>query len=156
LDPLGINHGLANAAGIGLGALGVLFRRNGEEALLSPVPVEVSFDGEPVGLGDYSAIMASTLDRLLFGARPFWGSGPGPIRTTLIRGPVDRPLRSLLPLLRGRPSARMARSGHLSRNAERVSLAFEGRYLIDGEIYLAERDRPVTLSDGGQVQFLRC
>jgi diacylglycerol kinase (ATP) len=156
LHPLGVNHGLANAAGIGLSAMRVLFGRTGDEGLLSPVPVDIAFDGEPTASGEYSALMASTLDRLLFGSRPFWGSGPGPIRLTMVRGPAARPLRSLLPLLRGRPDERMTRAGYVSRNADRITFAFDGRFVIDGEIFEATRERPITLSDGGAVEFLRC
>lgn len=156
LHPLGINHGLANAAGIALGAMRVLFSRTGDEGLLSPVSVDIAFDGEPSASGEYSALMASTLDRLLFGSRPFWGSGPGPIRMTMVRGPADRPLRSLLPLLRGRPDERMTHAGYLSRNADRIVFAFDGQFVIDGEIFEARRDRPITLSDGAPVEFLRC
>jgi diacylglycerol kinase (ATP) len=156
LHPLGVNHGLANVCGLGLGALRVLVGRNTEEWLLTPVPVELAFNDEPSASDDYSVLMATSLDRLPLGTRPFWGTGPGTIRTTMVRGPGDRPLRSLLPLLRGRPSLRMARSGYVSRNADRLIIGFEGRFALDGEIYPVERERPITLSDGGPVRFLRC
>jgi hypothetical protein len=156
LHPLGVNHGLANAAGMALGALRVLVGRRTEEWLLSPVPVELAFDGEPMERSAYSVFMATSLDHLVFGTRPFWGVGPGAVRATLVRGAADRPLRSLLPLLRGRPTPRMTRSGYVSRNAERLVIGFEGRFALDGEIYPVERERPITLSDGGPVRFLRC
>lgn len=154
LHPLGFDRGLGDAAAMGLGVLKVLFGR--AEGLLSSVPMELSFDAEPMRSNDYCLFMASTLDRLLFGARPFWGAGTGPIRATLVRAPADRPLLSLLPMMRGRPSERMTRSGYVSRNAQRIALAFDGPFAIDGEICQASRERPVRLSDGGSVEFLRC
>jgi hypothetical protein len=156
LHPLGVNHGAANAAGIALAALRVLFARNREAGLLAPVPVALGFDGEPPRTGDYAVILASTLDRLLFGATPFWGVEVGAIRATLVRAPVHRPLRSLQRFLRGRPDAVMRRSGYVSRNADRLVLAFDGPFAIDGEIHEASRTRPITLTDGGIVRFLRC
>jgi diacylglycerol kinase (ATP) len=155
LNPLGVHHGPANAAGMALAALRVLLGPKDGEGLLSPVPVEVGFDDEPARSADCSVMFASTLERLLFGATPFWGAGPGPIRTTLVRGPVDRPLLSLLPLLRGRPGPRMERSGYISRNADRVMFSFDGPFMIDGEIHQVSRARPITLSDGGAVEFLQ-
>lgn len=155
LHPLGVHHGPANAAGMALATLRVLLGPKDGEGLLSPVPVELGFDDEPERSADCSVMFASTLQRLLFGATPFWGAGPGPIRTTLVRGPVDRPLLSLLPLLRGRPLQRMERSGYISRNADRVMFAFDGPFAIDGEIYQVSRARPITLSDGGAVEFLQ-
>ncbi len=155
LHPIGVHHGLAGAAAMGLGVWKVLFGGGGESALLAPVPVDVAIDSEPTHRDDYCAVIASTLDRLLFGARPFWGGGRGPIRVTLVRGPADRPLRSLLPLLRGRPTERMRRSGYLSRTVDRIELAFNGQFVIDGEFRQACPDRPIRLSDGGAVTFLR-
>ncbi len=156
LHPLGVRHGFGNAAAIGLGALRVLFGGGGAGELLAGVPVEIGFDDEPMRRDGYAAVMATTLERLLLGARPFWGAEPGAIRTTLVRAPADRPLRSLLPMLRGRPTERMSRAGYLSRNAERVRLALDGPFMIDGEIHQARRERPVVLSDGGIAVFLRC
>jgi hypothetical protein len=154
LHPLGLDRGLGDAAAMGLGVLKVLF--GGKEGLLSGVPMELSFDAEPMRRNDYCFFVASTLDRLLFGVRPFWGEGAGPIRATMVVAPADRPLLSLLPIMRGRPTKRMTRSGYVSRNAQDIALAFEGPFAIDGEIYQASREYPVRLSDGGSVEFLRC
>jgi Diacylglycerol kinase catalytic domain len=156
LHPIGVNHGLANASAMVLAALRVLFGRSGEEHLLEPVPAELAFDAEPASLDRYSVLMASTLERLLFGATPFWGEGQGVLRATVVRGPAERPLMSLLPLLRGRPTPGMLRSGYLSRNANEITMRFDGPYVIDGEVLQASRDRPVRLSDGGRAAFLRC
>lgn len=155
LHPIGVHHGLAGAAAMGLGAWKVLFGGGGESALLAPIPVDVAIDSEPMRRDDYCAIIASTLERLLFGATPFWGDGHGAIRVTLVRGPADHPLRSLVPLLRGRPTGRMRRSGYLSHAADRIELAFDGQFVIDGEFRQARLDRPIRLSDGGAVTFLR-
>ncbi|HXV23874.1 MAG TPA: diacylglycerol kinase family protein [Alphaproteobacteria bacterium] len=152
LHPIGVDRGLGDVAAMGLGVLQVLFGR--ADWLFCGVPVEVGFDDEPIRCGTYSVVMASTLDRLLFGARPFWGMGAGPIRATLVPAPVDRPLLSILPLMRGRPTERMIGSGYVSRNFQRITLAFDGPFAIDGEIRQASRERPLRLSDGGTVEFL--
>lgn len=156
LHPLGVKHDLGNVATMALGASRVLFRRQGAEGLLAGVPVEVGFENEPMRRDHYAVLMATTLNRLMLGARPFWGAEPGAIRTTLVRAPADRPLCSLLPLLRGRPTARMNRAGYISCNAERVRFALDGPISVDGEIREARRERPVVLSDGGSAVFLRC
>ena len=154
LHPLGVNHGIGNAAALGLGASQVLF--GGADGLLSGIPAEIGFDEEPMRRDDYAALMVTTLERMIFGALPFWGEEPEPMRSTLVRAPVDRPLRSLLPLLRGRPSARMLRHGYESRNAHRIRIAFNGPLAIDGEIIQARSERPIILSDGGIAEFLDC
>ena len=152
LHPLGVNHGIANAAGIGLNVVRVLF--GGGEGLLSGVPLEIGFEEESSRRGEYSAVMVTTLRRMIFGIHPFWGSEAGSLRTTLVRAPVDRPLRSLIPLLRGTPSARMVSHGYESRNAHRIRISFDGPIAIDGEYRQARSDQPIVLSDGGSVEFL--
>jgi diacylglycerol kinase (ATP) len=155
LHPMGIRHGFGDAVTMGLGALGVALRRGWSEGLLSGAPIEIGFDGEPSRHEFCAALMATTLEQLLFGSRPFWGTEPGAIHATLVRAPVERPLRSLLPVLRGRPTAHMKQGGYLSRNTDRIRLVLEGRFMIDGEIHHARRDRPIILSDGGTAAFLR-
>jgi hypothetical protein len=155
LHPMGIRHGLGDAMTMGLGALGVASRRGWSGGLLQGTPIEVGFDGEPMRHESCAALMATTLERLIFNSRPFWGKGSGAIHTTLVRAPVHRPLRSLLPLLRGRPTAHMNQGGYVSRNVNRLRLVLEGRFMIDGEIHHARRERPIILSDGGTAAFLR-
>ena len=101
-------------------------------------------------------MMATTLDRLLFGTQPYWGHEPGAIHVTAVRAPIDRPFRSLVPMLRGRPNSRMLENGYFSRNANRVRLAFEGSFVLDGQDYQARRTRPIQLSEGGRALFLSC
>jgi diacylglycerol kinase (ATP) len=105
---------------------------------------------------EYAVLMATTLDRLLFGARPYWGPEPGAIHVTAIRAPIDRPFRSLIPLLRGRPGPRMLQNGYVSHNADCVRMAFEGSFVLDGQDYQARRTQPITLSEGGRALFLSC
>jgi hypothetical protein len=155
LHPMGIRHGLGDALTMALGALGVASRRGWSEGLLRGTPIEIGFDGEPMCHESCAALMATTLERLIFNSRPFWGRGSGAIHTTLVRAPVHRPLRSLLPILRGRPTAHMNQSGYVSRNTDRLRLVLEGRFMIDGEIHHARRERPIILSDGGTATFLR-
>jgi hypothetical protein len=155
LHPMGIRHGLGDALTMALGALGVTFRRGWSAGLLRGTAIEIGFDGEPMHQEDCAALMATTLERLIFNSRPFWGREAGAIHTTLVRAPVHRPLQSLLPVLRGRPTAQMNQSGYVSRNVDGLRLILEGRIMIDGEIHHARRERPIILSDGGTATFLR-
>ena len=47
-------------------------------------------------------LFASTLDRLLFGMRPYWGREEEPLHITFVRQKPKHPLRSLWALLSGR------------------------------------------------------
>jgi diacylglycerol kinase family enzyme len=80
-------------------------------------------------------LLGSTLDKLLFGSRPYWGSGEsGDLRLTWVDADAPDLFRHAPALLRGK--ARMAAvPGYHSRAAERVELTFSGPYILDGEIF---------------------
>lgn len=92
----------------------------------------LQIDGEPSSV---YGLLGSTLDRLLFGSRPYWGNGrPGDLRLTWVDADAPELFRHAPDLLRGK--ARMAAiPGYHSRIADQVELSFEGPYILDGEIF---------------------
>ncbi|MGD8832132.1 MAG: diacylglycerol kinase family protein [Pseudomonadales bacterium] len=84
-------------------------------------------------------LLATTLDRLLFGSRPYWGAAlPGDLRLTWVEGHARHLLRRAPALLRGSP--RMAElAGFESCVLPRISLDLAGPWILDGEIFHAER-----------------
>jgi len=92
----------------------------------------VDLDGAPHSV---YGLLATTLDRLLFGSRPFWGSGrPGDLRVTWVDAHARHLLRRAPALLRG--NAALAQiSGFESRTVDQLTLSFGGSYILDGEIF---------------------
>lgn len=92
----------------------------------------IELDGAPC---EVYGLLATTLDRLLFGSRPFWGGGrPGDLRLTWVEAHAPHLLRHAPALLRGRSD--MARiPGYESKTVDSVELALDGPYIIDGEIF---------------------
>ncbi|HET6473996.1 MAG TPA: diacylglycerol kinase family protein [Pseudomonadales bacterium] len=110
------------------------------EAVFSDgVPIDVDIDGEHRS-ARASIFLVTTLNELLLGIRPFWGNGAGPLKITLVREHVQRFLRNFPDLLRGRPDPHLTEAaGYFSRRGERVGIRCDGPYMIDGEIYRAQR-----------------
>ncbi len=118
------------------------------------VTIEVQLDGAEPTRHDTLILAVSTLQRLAFGMRPFWGTGPGRIRLTLMQQHCSRFARTFLSIIRGRPGANaIPASGYFSHNAGYVRLELDGKLNLDGEIL--EPDGPVQITASTPLEFLR-
>jgi diacylglycerol kinase family enzyme len=103
---------------------------------------------------DALILAISTLQRLAFGMKPFWGNGPGRLRITLIEQHSSRFARTFLSIVRGRPNRNaVPAAGYHSHNAQTVELRLDGKLNLDGEIL--EPAGPVSISASEELAFLR-
>lgn len=100
--------------------------------------------------------VATTLDRLLLGFRPFWGAGAGAVAWTAVTGNARGLLRRLPAAAWGRPGRRTnAANGFMSERADSITLEFDGGFIVDGEHFVATRAHgPVELSVAGTLDFV--
>ncbi|WP_420347734.1 diacylglycerol/lipid kinase family protein [Pelagibius sp.] len=117
--------------------------------------IDVTFDNQPVEHLTSLIILATTLDRLILGSRPFWNGGDGQMRFTSIAYPPDRLLRYAWRVLYGGEDRRLPESSYLSRGANRVSLAMNCPFTLDGELFEPEPGQPIILAASDQARFLR-
>lgn len=109
-------------------------------------------DAEPTQY-DTLILAISTLQRLAFGMRPFWGREAGGIRLTLIEQHCSRFARTFFSIVRGRPNRNaIPASGYFSHNAERIQIDLTGQLNLDGEILQA--GGPVQISASPALEFL--
>lgn len=120
--------------------------------LASATGTPVSRDEAPMLI-----LVASTLERLFLGIRPFWASAGGPIGLTAIRGGAVRFARAFPSVLRGAPNRHVtAENGYESFHAERIALNFDGELNLDGELFAtAGADTPLVITAEGPIRFLR-
>ncbi len=119
-------------------------------------PVPATPEGLP-GLSarqPYVAILASVLDRLLLGMRPYWGAEAAPIHVTAVKSHPGKLYRSLFPLLSGRGATLRGEEGYASANVQAMAVKLEGPFVIDGQCYDA-RGETLALSVAGQINFLQ-
>ena len=96
------------------------------------------------------AMIATSLNRLLFGCRPYWGSGSGMHNTWVFANAKGR-VRHSLRLLRG--DASLARlPGYASGNQTEIELELDGPYTVDGELF--ENRGPLRLSLSEPLRWL--
>ena len=118
--------------------------------------VRLAFDGAPLPDEERVITLFTTLERLIFGFKPCWGTGPGAIRAMLVRGGAERMARTLPPILRGRaPAFATPEHGYTSANVTRVDLHADCELTVDGELFPVEAGAAYTISAEESVRFAR-
>ena len=154
--PMGAEGRVVVGLSLGLVVLRALFRGGGENGIFRGDDMTIELDGEDDGERSYFLVLATTLDRLMLGLRPFWGDGDGAVHFTSIAFPPPRLGRALVPLLRGRPRPWMAESGYRSRRAGRIAIHASCPMVFDGQIVAPEPGVAAVLSGDRRIAFLRC
>ncbi|WP_250548266.1 diacylglycerol kinase family protein [Pseudomonas fluorescens] len=103
--------------------------------------------------GDWLVVFATTLNRLLAGSRPYWGTEQEPIHLTAIAHRPKR-LALILPfLLCGRAISMIKeQDGYFSHNFTRMDLGGADEYVLDGEIFAAQGT--ITLAATDPIRFM--
>ncbi len=148
--------GMRDAAGPLAGLLGLIGPLVIGRNPIRPVAAGIRHDEIVQERRDYIAIVVSTMEKLILGLSPFWGTGPGAIRLTTVAAKPRRFSRMVLPLLNGRPPPEATpANGYRSVNAEHVEIDMTGGFVLDGELFDLEAGRPLRLDAGPEVTFVR-
>ena len=124
--------------------------------VLTPDKVDMLLDGQPAAHGEYTLLVASTLNRLFAGMRPFWGDGPGPVRVTGLAVGCHQMARATPGILRGKPRAWVTpERGYSSENVRVAELRMDCGFTVDGEIVPPDPGQIATISARDCVQFVR-
>jgi diacylglycerol kinase (ATP) len=117
------------------------------------VSMRLSLDGADAVPHDTLILAVSTLHRLAFGMRPFWGEQPGALRLTLIEQGASRFARTFFSIVCGRPSHNaIPTSGYFSHNAGSIRIELDGKLNLDGEILVV--NGPAQISASQPLRFL--
>jgi hypothetical protein len=135
----------------------------GDSRYVAPLPMKITGTGEdgrdqvPARQQDYLLLLASSLERLFLGLRPYWGEEQGAFYFSCIRARPEHLWRVLPGLFWGRPGRDATpETGYYSAKLNELRLDMDGPVTLDGEIYHAARERgPVRVSLGGWASFLR-
>lgn len=124
---------------------------------LAPVRLAVTVDATPAAEQDYVLVLVTGLARLLYGLRPYWGEGEGPLHYTAVGHPPRSLLRVLPALLHGRRHPLLTpENGYTSANVATLEFDLEGIYVLDGEVHPVSRAAgPLRVAAGRPVVFFR-
>jgi hypothetical protein len=137
-----------------------LIRRDPDFYQPTHVRMEMTGAAQPPARRDEAPMLilvASTLDRLFLGIRPFWDRTDAPIGLTAIRGGAAHFARALPSVLRGHPNRHVtAENGYESFRAGQITLRLDGEINLDGEIFATSGpDAPLVITAEGPLRFLR-
>lgn len=114
-----------------------------------------ALDDGPAVEGRRLLVLATTLDRLILGSRPFWNTGSGPVRWTEIADPPRRLLLNAPGVLYGRSNRTVKEVGYSSRGVQRVSLAMDGPFTLDGQFFTATSQTPLVITADERIAFVK-
>lgn len=151
LHARGLRDDFSLALGVARTIWGIARR---DPRFLRRTPLTLRADDAPPLSVDGLVLAISTLERLAFGMRPFWGSGAGGARLTLIEHGCRRFVPNFLRIIAGRPGAGCRpQRGYHSLAFDRLQLLSSGQLNLDGE--LLQGGRALQLTATRPLRFLR-
>lgn len=144
------------AAGLTLARLmaGWVFGGKSREAIRGET-ITTAVNGGPAETRRELLAIATTLDRLVVGSRPFWNQQGEPLRYTAICHPPQSLLRHSLKVLYGGNERRLPADCYRSYGAEVLELTLEGPFTLDGQFHEPDPQRPLRLSAPDHLDFVR-
>lgn len=124
------------------------------DRIYQPTPVVVHADDSRFTEDGQLFVLVTTLHRLVLGARPFWSQTEEALKTTAASFPVNRLLRSVIPVMYARNDRPPSNAAFRSTSAHRLALDTEAPFILDGEPFDAPTDGPLTISLGPAFDFI--
>jgi diacylglycerol kinase (ATP) len=152
----GVKGNLASFATIGGSIAKGLFtkpKQTDPKRFDRPYEMSIRKEGQLLCEGPQLMLIASTLEKMFFSTKPFWGGKTGPIRVSVIPYPVPSLVRWLLPLMYGSEN-RKAPKGAISFSSESFEIETPHVFVMDGEFFEAPENGPLKIETGPQFTFI--
>ncbi len=118
-----------------------------------PYEMTIMADDMPVAENGQLMFLATTLQKLILGVKPFWGGANGPMRSTIIPYPPPNVFRWSLPLMRGGEDRRVP-EGCLSFCADEILVDTKCPFVIDGEFFDPPAGEPLRITTGPDFSYV--
>lgn len=138
-----------------LAALGRALLHGVEATGIGGDEVGVSVDGGPWTTGPRTIVLATTLDRLVVGTRPFWNNGAAPIHFTVFDHPPVGVVRHAWTLVFGGKQRTLPDPPFRSLGAHRVELRLDRPFTIDGEFFRAAPNTPIVITAEEEIRYVK-
>lgn len=117
--------------------------------------IRVAIDNGPPAARRCLLLLATTLDRMVLGSRPFWNTRDRPLRFTMISQPAPGLVRHAWRILYGPDQRTLPDDVFLSTGADRVRLELDGPFTIDGQFFEPEPGGALEITAADRVRFVR-
>lgn len=124
-----------------------------DKSLMISDPMSVTVPGNARIKGRYSVVLATTLDSLLFGLKPYGREGKGGLRFSAVEAGPSNFMRAFAGLVTGRFGRRTINGVHV-RRSDIVRVEGTDPVTLDGEIYQPIAGNPVTLRGDRALTFV--
>jgi diacylglycerol kinase (ATP) len=118
-----------------------------------PYPITLRCDGALKCEGPQVLMLATTLNKLILGAKPFWGGASAPLRTTTIPYPVPNIPRWIVPSMFG-AETRKGPPGSTSTACTSCDVTSPTSFVLDGEFYDAPATDALRLETGPKFEYI--
>lgn len=135
--------------------LGRALFRGAEHIGLGGETIGIGIDGGPIERRPRAMVLATTLDRLVLGSRPFWDTGEAPIHFTTFDHPARGLLRHARTILFGGAKRHLPDPPYRSGGATRIEMHLERPFTIDGEFFQSPPGTPVVITAEEEVRFVK-
>ncbi|MCZ6763456.1 MAG: diacylglycerol kinase family protein [Alphaproteobacteria bacterium] len=127
----------------------------GDDSIFRGDDVSIKVDDTDIGVRSSLLVLATTLDKLLLGSRPYWDRGDANVAFTQISFPTYRLVRTAPRLLYGGAVRKLPPEHYFSHGARRVVLAMDCPFTIDGAYFEPEPGRDIVLTGDQKIGFVR-
>jgi hypothetical protein len=156
--PLGLSNGISHFLTAIAVLASIFFGIKGKYMPPAARPVSISLIREGQLVGRFAVLIVTTLEKLLLGARPRSDGGAlggGHLKLLAVDHSVPALLRMLFVSMLGRFGSQRMQGIHLE-HGDMIRIEGENSSVIlDGEIFQADKGRPIVLKSTAPVPFLR-
>jgi diacylglycerol kinase (ATP) len=115
--------------------------------------IKIWQDRQLICEGPQLMLIATTLEKMFFGAKPFWGGGNGPLRVSVFPYPAPNMLRWLLPIMYGSENRKMPK-GALSFSSDSFAIETPHGFVMDGEFFDPPKAGPLKVEAGPIFNYI--
>jgi len=153
--PRRIPNGVAHLYALGmLAGAALLLRADSPRSPVRTAPMRINLRGGGIIDGQFFIVMATTLERILMGIRPHAPAHGGPIKFSCVEHRPMAVLRAVVAMAMGR-YGKHGLSGMHVRSGDLIRVHTREAVTLDGELFHAASDAPITLRGHEGLAFVR-